>query len=56
MPQAPDHFHERAKVLFEKISKRANLHGREFTTMAGPDEAMIELIEHELRETVVPSR
>lgn len=56
MSQASDHFHERAKALFEKLSKRANLHGNKFTAMSGPDEAMIELIEHELRETTVPPR
>jgi len=56
MPQVPDHFHERAKALFQKLSKRANLHGHEYTVMAGSDEAMIELIEHELRETSLPSR
>lgn len=53
---SPDYFHERAKALFEKLSKRANSHGHEYTMMSGPDEQMIELIEHELRETPALSR
>lgn len=51
MPQDRDVLHERARALFQKISKRANLHGHEFTMMAASDDATVELIEHELRET-----
>lgn len=44
----PDDLRTRAENLFGKISKRANLHGQEFTMMSMDDEEAIAAIEQEL--------